>query len=240
MDRPTAEGQAVVEQVRAQSQGEAPADARVLGEVLRFARGYAERIKARTEHLKDDAEYAKWVLDLTSTALMSLLVNGFGPKHQQLEVLCDDSKPLQGIASTFDGFIGRDEEFPLHGGNRVVSARLNLAGPIRFGQSHDNPTLQIADLIAGLAAQLYGRNTPAELQPLKADLDRHLHEDHILPETAGDSQMTAVEKQANMFVLRHLAGRAALGADPLKGMAKVYVQAFKRAGSVGQRLRNRR
>lgn len=52
--------------------------------------------------------------------------------------------------------------------------------------------------------------------------------------------MTAVEKQANMFVLRHLAGRAALGADPLKGMAKVYVQAFKRAGSVGQRLRNRR
>ena len=75
--------------------------------------------------------------------------------------------------------------------------------------------------------------------PLKADLERHLHEDHILPETAGDSQMTAVEKQANMFVLRHLAGRAALGADPLKGMAKVYFQAFKRASSVGQRLRNR-
>ena len=171
---------------------------------------------------------------------MSLLVNGFGPKHQQIEVLCDDSKPLQGIASTFDGFIGRDEAFPLHGGNRVVSARLNLGGPIRFGQSHDNPTLQIADLIAGLAAQLYGRNPPAELQPLKADLERHLHEDHILQETAGDSQMTAVEKQANMFVLRHLAGRAALGADPLTGMAKVYVQAFKRASSVGQRLRNRR
>ncbi len=208
--------------------------------MLRFARGYSERIKARTQHLKDDADFGKWVLDLTSTALMSLLVNGFGPKHQQLEVLCDESKPLKGIASTFDGFIGRDEEFPLHGGNRVVSARLNLAGPIRFGQSHDNPTLQIADLIAGLAAQLYGRNPPAELQLLKAKLDRHLHEDHILPETAGDSQMTAVEKQANMFVLRHLAGRAALGADPLKGTAKVYVQAFKRAGSVGQRLRNRR
>lgn len=220
--------------------GVVPGDAKVLSELLRFSRGYAERIKERTQHLRDDTESGKWVLDLTSTALMSLLVNGFGLKHRQLEVLCDESKPLQGIASEFDGFIDNDTAFPLHGGNRVVPARLNLAAPIRFGQSHDNPTLQIADLIAGLAAQLYGRNPPADLLGLKPQLDRHLHEDHILPATAGDSQMSEAEKQANMIVLRHLAARAELGADPLKGMRKIYAKAFKRSNSVGQRLRTGR
>jgi len=219
---------------------EVPADARVLRELLRFARGYAETINKRSQHLRDDIESSKWVLDLTSTALMSLLINGFGPKHRQLEVLCDESKPLQGIVSEFDAFIDNDADFPLHGGNRVVPGRLNLAAPIRFGRSQDNPTLQIADLIAGLAAQLYGRTPPADLLPLKARLDRHLHEDHILPETAGDSQMSEAEKDANMIVLRHLAARAELKADPLKDIRKIYAGAFKTANSVERRLRTGR
>lgn len=220
--------------------GEVPADARVLRELLRFARGYAETIKARNQHLRDDAETSKWVLDLTSTSLMSLLINGFGPKHRQLEVLCDESKPLQGIAPEFDAFIDNDADFPLHGGNRMVLGRLNLSGPIRFGQSHDNPTLQIADLIAGLAAQLYGRNPPEDLIGFKPQLDRHLHEDHILPETAGDSQMSEVQKEANMIVLRHLAARAELKADPLKNIRNVYAKAFKTANSLEHRLRTGR
>ena len=59
-------------------------------------------------------------------------------------------------------------------------------------------------------------------------------------EMARELQMTAAERQASTFVLRNLADRAALGADPLKGIAKVYFKAFKRASSVGQRLRSQR
>ncbi|TRO89471.1 DUF3800 domain-containing protein [Glycocaulis profundi] len=214
-----------------------PEDARVLAELLRFSRGYAVRIEERSQHLKDDPNLGKWVLDLTSTALMSLLVRHFGPKYHQLEVLCDESKPLQGVKPFFDHFVGREDVFPLHGGNRIVEARLNLAEPLRFGRSHDNPTLQIADVIAGLAAQLYAPIPPAGIRPLKPLLERHLHEDHILPDTAADSQMSEEEKRINLVVLRHLAGRAELQADPLKGMEKVYAQVIKREMSVGGRLR---
>jgi|SRR6478672_2054393 len=215
---------------------EVPEDAQVLAELLRFSKGYAARIAERSQHLRDEPELGKWVLDLTSTALMSLLVRDYGLKHQRLEVLCDESKPLQGIKPLFDGFVGRADSFPLHGGNRIVEARLNLAEPLRFGQSHDNPTLQIADVIAGLAAQLFGPSPPPALASLKPELERHLHENHILPDTAADSQMSDDEKRINLIVLRHLAARAELRADPLKGMEKVYAQAIKKVGSVADRL----
>lgn len=217
-----------------------PEDTTVLAELLRFAKGYAARIEERTQHLRDDPEVGKWVLDLTSAALMSLLVRHFGLKYPRLDVLCDESKPLQPMKPLFDGFVGRDEGFPLHGGNRIVEARLNLASPLRFGRSHENPTLQIADLVAGLAAQLYGPNPPEALLPFKVALVRHLHEDHILPDTAADSQLSEEEKEVNLIVLRHLAARAELRADPLKGMDKVYAQAIKRVTSLTARLRRRR
>lgn len=218
---------------------EVPTDAKVLGELLRFSRGYAGLIEERNRHLRDQPEVGKWVLDLTSTALMSLLVRHFGLKHYQLEVLCDESKPLQGMKPFFDEFVGREERFPLHGGNRIVEARLNLAQPLRFGQSHDNPTLQIADLIAGLAVQIYSPSPPAALAELRPALDKHLHEDHILPDTAADSQMSEEQKQINLIVLRHLAARAELRADPLKDMEQVYAHAIKKVTSVGGRLSKR-
>lgn len=217
-----------------------PEDATVLAELLRFSKGYAARIEARTQQLRDNPEVGKWVLDLTSAALMSLLWRHFGLKYQKLDALCDESKPLQGLTELFNGFVGRDETFPLHGGNRIVLARLNLASPLRFGRSHDNPTLQIADLIAGLAAQLYGPNPPGALMPMKDSLARHLHEDHILPGTAADSHLSQEDKEINLIILRHLAARAELGGDPLKGMDKVYSQATKKVTSLAARLKRRR
>ena len=208
-----------------------PEDAQVLTDVLRFAKGYRSLIEEGTSELKDNRDMAKWVLDLTSTAVMSLLTRYFGAKYPVVDVLCDDSKPLLAIRSFFDNFVGRAESFPMHGGNRIVQCRLNLARPIQFGSSITHPTLQVADLIAGMAAEAYGPKPSAALDGQRARLDRHLHDDHILPETSGSANMDPVMIAANRSVLRHLAARAELKQHPLKGMEKVYARAVKKAGS---------
>lgn len=214
-----------------------PADAQVLADVLRFAKGYQSRIRENTSELRENHDMAKWVLDLTSTAVMSLLTRHFGAKYPQVDVLCDDSKPLLAIRPFFDNFIDRPETFPIHGGTRVVQARLNLARSIQFGSSKTHPTIQVADLIAGMAAEGYGPKPSAALQAQRGRLDRHLHDDHILPETSGAAQMDPALIVANRAVLRHLAARAELKQDPLKRMEKIYARELKKASSP---LRSRR
>jgi len=218
---------------------DAPQDVSVLAELLRFSKGYAGVISERSKHLRDDPALGTWVLDLTSTALMSLLMQHFGLKYPKVNVLCDDSKPLQEMKHEFDKYVGCEQVFPVSDGRRLIDTRLHLASPMEFGSSLANPTLQIADLIAGLSVQVYGPNPPSELLNYKPILERHLHANHILPQTAGNSQLPYEVKQANLFVLRTLASRAALHQDPLKGIDQLYEKAFKRATSIRSRLRRR-
>ena len=64
--------------------------------IQRFARGYAERIKSGTDHLRaSQGDSGKWTLDLTGAALFSLVWRGWGPRFTSIELLCDDSKPLR-------------------------------------------------------------------------------------------------------------------------------------------------
>lgn len=211
-------------------------EARVMALLLRFARGYRARIEEGTEHLRRPSAIGKWALDLTSTSLTSLLADGFGKRHPRVRVLCDESEPLLAVREFFDAWIDRDEVVPVVGGTRVAHWRLDMAGPIAFGRSDAHPSLQLADVVAGVAAEVYGPAERNGLGSLRAAMDRHLHANHVLPEDEeGEDPMA----RANLSVLVELVGRAELRRDPLKGMAGVYDAAIKRfmspAGRAGRR-----
>ena len=128
----------------------------ILGCVLRFAGGYAKIIAEQSEHLQKDVDpTGKWTLDLTTTCLFSLILHGWGHRFDRLDVLCDDSKPLQAMSHVFDGFVGNTKSAELTGpGGEPAPIKANLANPLRFGSSASNPTLQIADIVAGATTDL--------------------------------------------------------------------------------------
>lgn len=210
----------------------------VMNCVLRFAKGYAKTIAAESTHLQaDENPIGKWTLDLTATSLWSLLFFGWGHRHPQIDVLCDESKPPGAMVDVFNGWVDSAKEVPISDGQYPRTMRLNLANPIRFGSSKDNPTLQIADVLAGLSVDAVRHRTNPAYAGLSAWLDRHIHMDHTLPD---DDHIDGRQllPRANLAVLQELAARANRGADPLSGMGAVYAANFKRFRSPVSRIRN--
>lgn len=199
-----------------------PGDAVVLSELLRFARGYRVRIAEESAFLQGPGGLGKWVLDMTSTALYSLVPGGFGHRHPRLEVVCDQSGPLMDAPDLLNTWIDRTDEVPLEGGPRPASWRLNLAKPIVFGDSALLPGLQIADLAAGMATEMYGPPERNKLTALCDAMHRHRHPDYILRSDDDPLDPDDALAQTNLHVLRLLAERASVQADPIRDMEKIY------------------
>ena len=197
----------------------------------------ASLIETRTAHLRaGESDIGKWALDLTSAAVFSLVMRGWGLRYHAIDLLCDDSKPLQAIASLFDNFVGRTDGTEITDGRRNVTIRANLARPIVFGSSAENPTLQIADILAGVTADVLKNPGDPDFAWLSDWMVRHLHEDHVHP----DDEVIdthAIEPRMNLAILRELASRADHGGDPLAGMEDVYATAYARFRSPASRLR---
>lgn len=209
----------------------------ILDCLLRFVRGFAARIEARTAHLRaGESDIGKWALDLTSAAVFSLVLRGWGLRYPSIELLCDDSKPLRAIAPFFDNFVHRDERTDITDGRRMVPVRANLAKPLALGSSAQHPTLQVADIVAGGTADVIKRSGDPAFAPLAAWVSRHLHEDHVLPDD-DLIDTRALGPRVNVAILRELARRADLGLDPLAGMEGLYEAAYKRFRSPAARAR---
>jgi hypothetical protein len=209
----------------------------VLNCLLRFVRGYAQRIEARTAHLRDgESDIGKWTLDLTNAAVFSLVMRGWGLRYDTIELLCDDSKPLRASTSFFDAFVERNEGVEITDGRRMVPVRANLAKPIAFGSSAQHPTLQIADIVAGATADALTSPSDPAFSLLSDWVSRHLHEEYVLPDDdVIDTRL--IEPRVNLAIIRELARRADLGLDPLAGMERVYSDAYARFRSPASRVR---
>ena len=210
----------------------------ILDCVLRFARGYAGTIAAESQSLQPPQSLTgKWTLDLTTTALFSLTLQGFGLRYPQIELLCDDSKPLKDMAHIFDGWVGRADQPAITDGRRETPIGMNLAGPMRFGSSLEHPTIQLADVLSGASADFIKRAGAPEFAAFGPWLDRHLHPNHLLPD-AEVIDTSQLEPRVNLAVLRELARRADVGADPLAGMDEFYTATVRRFRSPAARVRN--
>jgi hypothetical protein len=118
-----------------------------------------------------------------------------------------------------------------------MRARCNLAGPIVFGKSEINPTIQVADVTAGATADVFKRAGDSSLASLASWVNRNLHGDHILPDPELiDTRL--IEPRVNLAVLRDLARRADCAQDPLKGMDRFYNASIKRFRSPAARIRS--
>ncbi|WP_315927388.1 DUF3800 domain-containing protein [Mesorhizobium sp. SP-1A] len=200
----------------------------VLDCVLRFARGYAPTIASQSEHLQaDNNQSAKWTLDLTTTCLFSLILHGWGHRHDRLDILCDDSKPLKAMAHVFDGMVGKTIEADLSNGRQEAKIKAHLANPLRFGSSADNPTLQIADVLAGATADVLQHVGEEPYRELYSWVGEHMHAHAMLPvDELIDTRYPG--PRVNLAVLNELARRADKGEDPLKGMEDFYAEEFRK------------
>lgn len=94
--------------------------------------------------------FGDWLLDLTCTALLTLLMQIDG--DEPLRVICDESKPLAADISIFDRFVDNSNVSPDVMLNDLRLRPINLAEPISPRKSHLEAGLQLADLVAGSVA----------------------------------------------------------------------------------------
>lgn len=193
-----------------------------LSDILKFAQGYASVIASENAHLQRGvSDLGKWALDLTSSALFSLLVRHWGLRHDQLDVLCDDSKPLRAMSEFFNSFVGRSESFEMAGPRGPLIVRCNLANPLRFGSSVSHASLQVADVLAGATADAIRKADDPNYEALMQALSPLLHEDIVLPDPR-ICDITMIPAFLNRLALKELADRASRGAHPYERMDVFY------------------
>lgn len=191
----------------------------LLGQILRFARGYNVVIANETRAL-GRSKAGKWVLDLSISAVASHLRN-WGGRYPLLDVVCDDSKPIKDLSNAFDNMIGRKDEAFMELGGKRSRLTWNMVGPVRFASSKTHAGIQIADLLAGAAAIVPVAASRPDLATIAERAEQHLNEECLAPD------MTRIDLDqdhalVNWLILENLASRADVGADPLIGMAAMY------------------
>ncbi len=199
--------------------------------VLKFCSGYHAQIAAETNHLRrENDETGKWALDLTSSSLFSLLFQWWGHRHPRLRVLCDESKPLAPMAEFFDAWVGKDQSVPVTNGRAPSELRGNLVAPLEFGSSKDHPTIQMADLLAGMTADFCNRqeDAPRGIQKWVRHNRMWSHSVEFDPELVRKGNPTV---RVGREVLKELALRAENGADPLDQMGPFIERTQRRFGA---------
>ena len=192
----------------------------LIGQVLRFAKGYNVIIARETAHLRNTDDQGKWVLDLSASAVFSHLAE-WGERHPLLKVTCDDSKPLRAISGFMDVMINRPEQRVFEGFGKRRPLTWNMTGSLGFASSDTHSGVQLADLIAGVTRVIPQAGCDKKLMPLAEMVIPHLHEDCIMPDFE-HIDLKRDEVAVNWLVLEELASRADDGRDPLEGMEAVF------------------
>ncbi|RQN40791.1 DUF3800 domain-containing protein [Paraburkholderia tropica] len=185
--------------------------------ISEFARLNASTLREELSILESDA-VGQWVLELSGTSLYSLLCH-WAPHCDSIIAVCDESQPLQHSQYTFDSMIGRTDKLNVELQGVTHRFNFNLAAPIAFAKSHEEPGVQLADVLAGAcnAALKSGRASKG--------FERKLY-DSIAPLIIGQSvfppppehAMSTGQYLAGMSLLEELIRRAREGIDLLANL----------------------
>lgn len=192
----------------------------LLKPIISFAHGFNVVIARETRNLGTTGQHAKWVVELSISALASHLRH-WGEIFPLLEVVCDDSKPLRDQTDALDVMINRPQISYFSGFGTRRPITWNMSRSIAFASSRESAAIQLADVVAGVAAAAASRSSDPELERFIPFIQAHLGQECILPD------MTIIDLESddaavNLFVMHELARRAEAWEDPLLGMEYFY------------------
>ena len=189
-------------------------DAYVFKHIIDFVEGYIDQIAAEMNII---GSLDKWVLDLTTSALFSLLRH-WSLSIPALEVYCDPSKPVEAVRHFLDVMVGRTDRpmisFP---GGKEYCPVFNLKQPLSFLDSSSSAGIQLADILAGVTMHALKHDDEELLELLTSSII----EESIFP-TIENADISQKETAINTTVLIELAERAQNKKDPLENMRDYY------------------
>ncbi|WP_447767397.1 DUF3800 domain-containing protein [Pseudomonas kilonensis] len=198
-------------------------------EIIKMIREFAQKRNQdiRSElKLLADGETGKWVLDLTNSALFTLLAS-WGLEHEVLTAVCDHSKPLQHNQEMFTTMIGNTSKTYSEIEGNQYPLTFNLSGPIEFSTSHESHGIQIADVVAAAAVYVFSGNTDDSADRWRHAIARQAHYGSVVPDI-DELKLDVQRGQTNALVLQHLHQRAMEDQNLTEGMAGI-IEHLKRA-----------
>lgn len=179
-------------------------------QILEFAHAHETIIE------DEIATLPAWILDLSTTAVYSLLCE-WGKTGQQMRAICDNSKPLAYDRELFDCMIDRKDQQKFQRGSETQIITFNLSEPIIMGDSKEHYGIQIADVVA--AACVYASN-PVNTDEFASTLRE------VLPSSISNSMfpdlnyvdLNRSQARLNTMILMELHSRSMKKASVLEGI----------------------
>lgn len=195
-----------------------PENSPILTQVREFAQHRAEDIRHELQSLADTG-VGKWALDLTNSALFTLLAN-WGTTYPSITAICDLSKPLQQNQEIFNTMVDRKGEqmfSDLMGERHPIT--FNLAEPLVFADSKAAHGIQIADATAAAAVYAFSSPTDEHTEKWRPIIARVGHYGSIIPDR-DEVRLSDSRVQRNALVLLELHSRAKSGQSLTEGMGE--------------------
>lgn len=193
-----------------------PKNSPILIQIREFAMYRADDIRKELESLSQTGT-GKWVLDLSSSALFTLLAN-WGAKHSAIKAICDQSKPLQQSQGLFNSMVNNPhpQQFS-HMWGEQHPITFNLSEPLIFSDSKNTPGIQIADVIAAIAVYVFSREQSDFSQKWSNLIAPISANGSIIPDQ-DELRLETTRVQRNVLVLHELHSRAKHGKSLIDGM----------------------
>jgi hypothetical protein len=183
----------------------------IITDIMRIVRSpeVQAAVEDELESISDEHGHVKWMLDLCVTSATSLLRH-LSAQYGKLIVTLDDSKPLVASAHALNA-LGSGPLIPLpKEWGDGLPFNFELAEPIRFASSAAEPGLQLADMVASIAALAMRDKSTERAQRIL---------EHVLPLACSGNvipaseyiDLTTDEARFNAELVSRLAERADAG-----------------------------
>lgn len=197
-----------------------PENSPIISQIREFAQCRAEDIREEMSSLNDSG-VGKWILDLTNSALFTLLAH-WGSEFHEITAVCDPSKPLLHEQAIFNAMIGRKDKLFSTGFGEKHPITFNLTGPIEFMDSKTTYGIQIADAVAAAVVYVFSGADDDHAKRWRSTLPSFAHYGSVIPDR-DELNLNDRRAQRNAVLLLELHARAKKGVSLIDGMPE-YVQ----------------
>lgn len=194
-----------------------------LRQILTFAVYHKEAICHELMELRKNTSTGNWVLELSLTALHSLLTK-WGEIIHGMEVYCDESKPIVTYGDFLDVMINRQDRMYIQIGMKSYPITFNLSGPIQTISSKECPGIQIADVFASSIAYSLKENDGFS-QQCRVLCNNIIHPNSVFPQLEYVN-LSEPQGYINALVLSELVDRSLNNQNLFDGMLD-YIENIK-------------